>query len=110
MQEKSPALHHLNYGALAANVLLVSFLAWHLAFEAVPEAIVAFNTSLSLGGRTLALAVMVPYALVVGYLAVNPRKRMVEWKTAAAVIASIAGYIACVIAMGWYVVSLSMPD
>lgn len=110
MQEDVPALRPLTYGALAVNVLLVLFLAWHLAFEAVPEALVAFNASLSLKGRALALVVLLPYAIVVGYLVTKPRRRMLEWKTAAAVVASVLAYMACVMAVGFYMMSLSMPD
>lgn len=109
MQEKSPALHPLAFATVAVNVVLLLFLGWHLAFEAIPEAISDFGSSRSLEGRLAATVVLLPYVAVFVYLVSRPRSCIFRWKTAAAVLASIAGYIFLSLAVGFYMVSLSMP-
>lgn len=111
MQEKSPALRPLaSYGVLVVNALLLGFLAWHLAFEAVPGAVTHFRASLSVEGRALAMVVLLPYVLVLMYLARRVRRCVFEWKTAAAVAASMIGHIALVIAVTSYAAWNFLPD
>lgn len=109
MQEKSLVLHPLAFATVAVNVVVLLFLAWHLALEAIPEAISDFGSSHSLAGRLAATVVLLPYVAVLVYLVSRPRSCMFRWKTAAAVLASIAGYIALTLAVGFYMVSLSLP-
>ena len=109
MQEKSSAVRPLTWGAVALNAFLLLFLAWHLAFEAIPEAISDFTSSRTFEGRLSATIVLLPYVVVLIYLASRPRQCIFRWKTAAAVVASMAGYIALSLAVGFYMVSLSMP-
>lgn len=109
MQDKPSAIRPLTFGALAVNVLLLLFLAWHLAFEAVPEAVSDFASSRTFEGRLSATIVLLPYAWVLFYLASRPRQCIFKWKTAAAVVASMAGYIARSLAVGFYMMSLSLP-
>nr|WP_297350729.1 hypothetical protein [uncultured Caldimonas sp.] len=104
MQQKPFSLRPLTYGALVINVLLLALLAWHLAFEAIPATVMDFQASFSFKGRALALVVLLPYALVLMYLARRIRNCIFEWKTAAAIVASVAGYIALVIAVTAYAV------
>ena len=109
MQHKPPSLRPLMYGALVINVLLLTFLAWHLTFEAIPATVTHFQASFSFKGRALALVVLLPYALVLMYLARRIRSCIFEWKTAAAIVASVAGYIALVIAVTAYAAWNFMP-
>ena len=109
MQEKSPALHPLAFVTVAANVVVLLFLAWHLAFEAIPEAISDLGSSRSLAGRLAATVVLLPYVAVLIYLMGRVRSCILQWRTAAAVLASIAGYIVLCLVVGFYMVSLSMP-
>lgn len=109
MQEKNTALRPLAYAAIATNGLLLLFLAWHLAIEAIPAAVKNFSETPTLEGRTFALIVLLPYVLALGYLARKPRTRILEWRTAAALLASMAAYIGLVLAIGFHIVSQSMP-
>lgn len=109
MQQKLPALRPLTYGALVINVLLLAFLAWHLAFEAIPATVTYFQASSYYQGRALAIVVLLPYTLVFMYLACRGRGCIFEWKTAAAIVASVVGYIGLVIAVTAYAAWNFMP-
>lgn len=109
MQENPPTLRPLAYAALIINGLLLVFLAWHLAFEAVPAAARNFSSALLIEGRVLSLVVLLPYVLVLAYLGRKPRQRILEWRTAAALVASMVAYIALVAGISYYIVSQAAP-
>lgn len=109
MQENTPALRPLAYAALITNALLLVFLAWHLAFEAVPGAVRNFSSALLIEGRVLSLVVLLPYVLVLAYLGRKPRHRIFQWRTAGALVASMVAYIALVAGISYYIVSQAAP-
>ena len=109
MQHKPPSLRPLTYGALVINVLLLAFLAWHLAFEAIPATVMHFRASFSYQGQALALVVLLPYAVVLVYLVRRSARCIFGWRTTAAVVASVTAYIASVIAVGLYAARNFMP-
>ncbi|MCM5681751.1 hypothetical protein M8A51_19665 [Schlegelella sp. S2-27] len=102
-------LRPLTYAALLTNGLLLLFFVWHLAFEAIPAAVRNLDDTPSIEGRALALIVLVPDVLVGMYVVRSPHTRILQWRTAAALLASMAAHIALLLGIAFYMVSLSMP-
>jgi hypothetical protein len=91
------------YVVLAVNLVLLAVLAWHIAFEAVPQTLVDFHAARHIGRKAFSLFVLLPYAVLVAFLLMSWQRSVFRWRTAAFIVCAVAAYAVAVIAMGLYI-------
>lgn len=91
------------YVALAVNLALLAVLAWHIAFEAVPQTLMDFRAATHVGRKAISLSVLLPYAALLTFLALSWRRSVFRWRTAGFILGAVLGYAIAVIALGLYI-------
>lgn len=91
------------YVALAVNLTLLAVLAWHVAFEAVPQTPVDLHAATHAGRKAISLSVLLPYVALVTFLALSWRRSVFRWRTAGFILGAVLSHAVAVIALGLYV-------